>query len=53
MRKVDKTVNLEVTVNTKKATEQAKELIYLLKSASSLAGELADTLKDLELDIEV
>ena len=50
---MNKTVNLEVLVNIEKATEQTEELIQLLKSASSLAGELADTLKDLELDIKV
>ncbi len=47
-----KAINLEVTVNTEKATEQTEKLIGLLKSASSLAVELADTLKNLELDIE-
>ena len=52
MEIVDKTVNLEVSVNTEKAVDQTEKLIQLLKSASSLAGELADTLKNLELDIE-
>ncbi len=46
-------VDLDVSINTEKATEQANELIDLLKSANSLANELADTLKKLELNIEV
>ena len=47
-----KTVNLEVSVNTEKAVDQTEKLIQLLKSANSLANELADTLGNLELDIK-
>ena len=50
---VGEKVELAVSVDTVKATEQANKLIDLLKSANSLANELADTLKRLELNIEV
>lgn len=46
-------VDLDVSINMEKATKQANKLIDLLKSANSLANELADTLKRLELNIEV
>ena len=46
-------INLEISVSTEKATDQTEKLIGLLKSASSLVGELADTLKNLELDVKI
>lgn len=52
-RKEGEKVDLDVSINMEKATEQANKLIDLLKSANSLANELADTLKKLELNIEV
>nr|DAL93912.1 MAG TPA: hypothetical protein [Caudoviricetes sp.] len=49
---MEKEVNLEVSVDTEKATDQTEKLIQLLKTANSLADELADTLENLELDIK-
>ena len=46
-------IEIEVHVCTKKAECQSKELVRLLKSANSLAYELADTLNNLEVDIKV
>lgn len=49
---MEKEVNLEVSVDTEKATDQTVKLIQLLNTANSLADELADTLENLELDIK-
>lgn len=49
---MEKEVNLEVSVDTEKATDQTEKLIQLLKTANSLADELADTLGNLKLDIK-
>ncbi|WP_156882398.1 hypothetical protein [Lacrimispora indolis] len=47
-----KELNVEVSVDVNKATEQAKELINLLKTAGSLMSELAVTLGNLKLDVK-
>lgn len=54
IEKADKaTIDVTVKVDTEKAMKQAKELVTLLKTANSLADELAVTLTDLKLDIKV
>jgi len=47
-----KELNVEVSVDVNKATEQTKELINLLKTAGSLMSELAVTLGNLKLDVK-
>lgn len=50
---MEESIAVGVSVDTEKAVTQTNELIELLKSANSLANELADTLNGLELDIKV
>ena len=46
-------VNATVSLDIQKAKGQAEELVGLLQSANSLVNELANSLKDLKLDIKV
>lgn len=52
MESESKKVTVEVSVNTEKAMKQSAELNELLKSANSLANELAETLKELKFNVE-
>lgn len=46
-------IEATVKVNSEKAIEQSKKLIDLLKTANSLADELAAALSNLKFDVKI
>lgn len=53
MEEKKSTVQAEVSINMEQAVQRVSELVGLIKTANSLADELAETLKNLEFDIKV
>lgn len=49
----NKSIRVEVSLDTEQAEAKASELIGLIEKANSLADELADSIKNLEFNIKI